>query len=54
MFPKSTNQPFYQDLYWSPDLFISLFINIAFTFSPSFVIIHIVFMGHQEGMEVKL
>lgn len=50
--PPTILQPFYQDLYSSLDSF--LFINIAFTFLPFFVVIVIVFMGHQEGMEVKL
>lgn len=35
-------------------ILVYLFINCAFTFLPFFVIIAIVFMGHQEGMEVKL
>lgn len=50
--PPTILQPFYQDLYSSLDS--CLFINSAFTFLRFFVIIAIVFMGHQEGMEVKL
>lgn len=45
MFPKSTHQPSYQDIFSSPDLFI----NIAVAFSPFFVIIDIVFMGHEAA-----
>lgn len=50
--PPIILQPFYQDLYTSLDS--PVFINIAFISLPFFVITAIVFMGHQEGMEVKL